>query len=363
MTQHAKDNQTKQLQENIFALSALTGIAIYLKENAVNTPLCSFCKQCSVSVSKLLNTADAQSGGCIFFCPKGFCRILSAISFNPELYLISEPIICGFPNGDLHTYISSQLQAELSSGLFLSPTKILQLAQLTSVLANPTQKTSLSSISYQNFYFLLQNAIQKEDVVLAQQTIDHILEEILENTGLDFTKTKLSCIKIILMIKEIAEKNGTFPCDSKENKFQMSSLLKADTIGELKDCLLCAGEDFIHTVFQASSIKKNTVIKQALEFVEKNYMKKINQNSVSQAVYLSSSYFSKLFKDITGYNFTEYLNQIRIQKAKELLEQDSVSIDEIPTAVGFLNRSYFGKVFRQITGITPKHYRDSFLER
>jgi len=92
-------------------------------------------------------------------------------------------------------------------------------------------------------------------------------------------------------------------------------------------------------------------------------LQKINQNSVSQAVYLSSSYFSKLFKDITGYNFTEYLNQIRIQKAKELLEQDSVSIDEIPTAVGFLNRSYFGKVFRQITGITPKHYRDSFLER
>ena len=353
------DNQLQQLQEDMLAFTSLTGIHLHLINNLTMSSVCTYCNRCSLPINSLLNSYNFHDDICIYFCPVGFCHIASTISNNPGLWVISEPIICDEPNGNLHTYISHQLETELLSASFLTPVKITQASRLVYLLTNRLEKPPLSTIPYHNFKKTLFDAIDKENVVLAKQSIDQVLEIVLANTGLDFYKTKIACIKIIFMMHEISTKYPLSVLDMYRKKFEIISLIKADTIGKLKDCLLCAGEDFIQTVFQASSLKRNTIIARSIEFVEKNYMKKINQNSVSRAVYLSSSYFSKLFKEITGYNFTEYLNQVRIQKAKELLENSSLSIDEIPAAVGFANRSYFGKVFKKLTGITPKRYRNS----
>ena len=90
-----------------------------------------------------------------------------------------------------------------------------------------------------------------------------------------------------------------------------------------------------------------------------HYAEKITQSQIASLVYLSSSYFSKVFKDTMGCSFNEYLNRIRIEKARKLLECKEFEIDRISDMVGFENRSYFGKVFKQFTSTTPKQYRNN----
>ena len=72
---------------------------------------------------------------------------------------------------------------------------------------------------------------------------------------------------------------------------------------------------------------------------------------------LSPVYFSGMFKREVGQNFSEYVTDYRIKKAKDLLKRSNLSILEISDAVGFKDPKYFSKIFKKAAGITPAEYR------
>jgi len=88
-------------------------------------------------------------------------------------------------------------------------------------------------------------------------------------------------------------------------------------------------------------------------------MKKITLEDVAAYVYLSPSYFSKIFKEEMDVNFNAYLNYVRIEMSKKLLLDPSISMVEVSNLVGFEDQSYFSKVFKKMTGISPKKYREN----
>ena len=76
-------------------------------------------------------------------------------------------------------------------------------------------------------------------------------------------------------------------------------------------------------------------------------------------VYLSPAYFSRIFKKETGATFNSFLNEVRIEKSKALLRNNDLKMVDIALMVGFESQSYFTKVFKKITGISPLQYRYS----
>lgn len=96
-------------------------------------------------------------------------------------------------------------------------------------------------------------------------------------------------------------------------------------------------------------------IQKAIEYINKNYMKPISLKDVAKEVYFSEFYFSKLFKKKINKSFTDYLVQIRMEKALELLKSRKYKVYEISKLVGY-ESNYFVKVFRNYTGYTPKEY-------
>ena len=74
-------------------------------------------------------------------------------------------------------------------------------------------------------------------------------------------------------------------------------------------------------------------------------------------MHLHPSYFSTVFKNAAGLSFKEYLNKVRIEESKILLQNTDFSIIDIAVAVGFEDQSYFSKVFKKYTGTTPKQFR------
>jgi len=108
-----------------------------------------------------------------------------------------------------------------------------------------------------------------------------------------------------------------------------------------------------------SEDKKSNYITDAITFIECNYQQKIDLESISRSVNLSPYYFSREFKQMTGYSPYEYLINTRINKAKMLLKKSNMSIKEIAFSVGYSCESNFVDAFHKITSLTPKKFRET----
>ena len=82
---------------------------------------------------------------------------------------------------------------------------------------------------------------------------------------------------------------------------------------------------------------------------------------VAKACNTSTFYFCKMFKKITGLNFTDYLSRVRIEKSKDLLLNPNLRVSEIAFEVGFQSLTHFNRVFKRILGQSPTDYRAQLL--
>lgn len=109
----------------------------------------------------------------------------------------------------------------------------------------------------------------------------------------------------------------------------------------------------------ASKTKNQTdsLIGRARTYIDSHYQNDISLDDVSRAINISPYYFSKLFKEESGVTFIEYLTNLRISRAKQLLADPDVSIRDIGSAVGYQDPNYFSRIFRRATGVSPSEYR------
>lgn len=98
------------------------------------------------------------------------------------------------------------------------------------------------------------------------------------------------------------------------------------------------------------------ILGKAQAYMEANYHHDISLEDVANAVFVSSSYFSRFYKQQTGETFIEYLTRLRLGKAVELLKQRKHKIYEISEIVGYKSSKYFNRQFKQALGCTPKEY-------
>ncbi len=101
------------------------------------------------------------------------------------------------------------------------------------------------------------------------------------------------------------------------------------------------------------------IVKNALQYLEENYDKKITLCELAEKVYVSQWHLSKLLNKHTGQNFSEILNHIRIEKAKELLKDPALRIGDIAEKVGFMDMAHFSRVFKKMCSMSANEYRNT----
>ena len=141
------------------------------------------------------------------------------------------------------------------------------------------------------------------------------------------------------------------------SKLNETDILAMSSLDELEDTFM----NLIFSMNKASE-ELNTdpsknKIADAVKYVNDNYDKDINMAVVSNYVSMNYSLFSFSFKEYTGVNFVTYLKDIRLKKAKELLETTDDKIIDIGIAVGYENSKHFMKLFKSEYGISPSEYR------
>lgn len=101
---------------------------------------------------------------------------------------------------------------------------------------------------------------------------------------------------------------------------------------------------------------------EVVHFIKSNYTQNITVQYVADYFFLSASHFQRLFKKSTGVPFTQYLQNVRIQKCCELLKSTDIPIYQIANQVGYQDMKFFHALFRKKTGVTPRQYRQNYQE-
>lgn len=89
----------------------------------------------------------------------------------------------------------------------------------------------------------------------------------------------------------------------------------------------------------------------------RNHLDTVSVQELERVFFYNRNFYNQLIRSKTGHSFIHYLQQLKIDHAKHLLETTMLSADEISTRIGYSNRSYFYTMFQQRTGMTPKKYR------
>ena len=99
------------------------------------------------------------------------------------------------------------------------------------------------------------------------------------------------------------------------------------------------------------------IVSESISYINDNFSEAISLRSISQKFFLSSCYFSKIFKKSTGLTFTDYLNRVRIKEAQTLLHRTTMNINDIAEAVGFNSTTHFDRIFKKHMGMSPLAYK------
>lgn len=138
----------------------------------------------------------------------------------------------------------------------------------------------------------------------------------------------------------------------------LSNLLLCDNYQGAIDCVLDYVKRIIEQLNQPDEQQLvKGIIWEIQVYIRQHYDENISLHTLSEHFYLHPNYLSKLFKDKTGKTFIEYLTQVRMEKAKELLQNTHYKVVEICSMIGYDNPRYFSKLFKKYAGMIPAEYR------
>ncbi len=193
------------------------------------------------------------------------------------------------------------------------------------------------------------------------------LTEICELIRADFSQEEIKdyCRELlIVIIRQVFSSTSleTLEFTGRFNREEMAAALKNAEGGEKAQQIL---ENQFHRLLNylekrdKESADADDVLHQARRYIETNFDSQLNLAEVAGKVGLSSSYFSRSFKKKFGISFSDYLNQLRLDKARRLLRNSRKNISEIAAETGYNDSNYFSKVFKKETGLAPTEYRQS----
>lgn len=206
----------------------------------------------------------------------------------------------------------------------------------------------------------LLNMIAIGDKAGSQKILNDILAHIYLSTGRNFDLMKTRVLELVVLLSRASLEGGA---DSTQifglNYRYLSEIHNFTKIEDLTYWLSNIMKRFTDCVFNLKDVKHVDVIYKASDYIKRNYMTKLTLEDVAAHVYLSPSYFSKVFKDEMKCNFNAYLNKVRIDMSKKLLLNDNIALVDISNMVGYEDQSYFTRVFKKMTGASPGRFRES----
>lgn len=136
----------------------------------------------------------------------------------------------------------------------------------------------------------------------------------------------------------------------------MEKLGQMGTLEQIVEWISMFRDAVAHALDERSDQKTDIIAAQACRYVREHYQDKLTLGQVAEALGISSGYLSTVFSKHVGESFSNYVAEVKVEKAKELLKEHRYMMYEISDQLGFENPFYFSKVFKKFAGVSPKEY-------
>lgn len=199
---------------------------------------------------------------------------------------------------------------------------------------------------------------EKGDVEGATMYANQFFDWMLETYGDYITDIKLKCLEFVLWAEHVAYETGGMTYHFRSRQDYLPSLMAFQNYDDLRTWFVSKVSEASRNVTSKKEEQSSGVIAQAKNYIDTHYNKDISLDDVSREVEISPYYFSKLFKEETGENFIEYVTNIRLERARELLAKTEYSMKEICGEIGYADPNYFSRIFKKNVGLTPTEYKE-----
>ena len=256
------------------------------------------------------------------------------------------------PSYPLHYHAELEIIYCISgSGCILIGGESYVITSKDSIIILPDQVHSIESITEPFEYF---NILFKFSIIESEREDNFIYQQYMA----PFAKGSVAVPSIIKRDSPLSEKLSPHILPLIDEGEKISILLVKSHLYAIMDILNSIAVPIDKK--SNSNYKTNEFLRQAVQYINDYYSEKVKISEVSAFCGYSSSHFMKLFKDLTGTSFSQYLVRFRLEKAARLLRSTDKSIINIATLCGFFNASYFTRAFIKQYQSTPSVYRSSW---
>ncbi len=391
----------KRSEEIITRFAAACGVQsalVDLNTRRFTGDMPAFCADCPRAAAKTCDPLTTHLYGCyeaerwtnlyIYYCPLSLTFAATPIceGKRPVYAAVCGPIVMGAAE-DLLADARAAAQSNLFEALpVMPPARVTALAYTQRSLcayasgheARATAETldtrarlhntlyavtdELTQISDPDKYSLeierrLQQMITRGDKSGAQELINRLLGHLYFNTNGNFEDIKRRANDLVVLFSRASIEGGADAAQIMGISREAGTAQNFETLTDLSLFLTRIFHRFVGYVFDFEQVKHADIINKTVSLIRQNYMHKISLDDAAAAVYLSRSYLSKIFKEEMDCTFTQYVARVRVEKSRELLLDNTLSIADIAVMVGFEDQSYFTKVFGRTVGMSPGEYR------
>lgn len=195
-----------------------------------------------------------------------------------------------------------------------------------------------------------------EDIFEYINSLDHINMDYLKNFYWSII-TYINNIRLSVALASDEKKVENINIISLHNMIS-----KSTGVNELNELLKDVSLSITAKINNYNNRSIKLVLRNAIDYIHEHYSEQLTLNDVASHVYVSTSYLSRMFKKELGKNFVDYLNGLRIEKAKELLRDPRYKTYEVAEVVGIPDAHYFSRLFKKYEGLSPTEYRDSSVD-
>lgn len=202
----------------------------------------------------------------------------------------------------------------------------------------------------------LQYWMKKGNSEEAMKEFDNIIKYQMESGGSVATILEVGICIYASSKKMLSDMEKTLYDITLQKESFSKSIYRCRHISEYYSIMRTVIESTAEYIKIAAS-RRNILIYECEKYIDENYERGITVSEISRYIGVSMSYLSRIFKDETGNTIINYINEKKIQKAKEYLGGTDMKIYEIAEKLGFENTTYFSYFFKKYTGISPKEYK------
>lgn len=365
--------------------SCSTGIQTVKKGSGFKCGICSVlnsatggCVNCGDIVENSCNQSQRFGGRYITFCPYGLVHFATGDYAGGAFLLVPrddffEEEICEKYN--LTEEQKQDIQMMLDDIPYLEPHRVSCLSELLSLGQAHTPKDNKQELSDlsdsiestkkgKNTYSIdkenqLLMAVTNGNKAEAKKLLNDMCGNIFASSGGKLDEVKARILELTVLLSRGAISGGAQ--DSKIFHMNFNFINKITHFDNTEELIFWFWEvfgEYMDSISMLGNVRLRESIEKAVDYINENYEEKLTLEGVADHVYLSATYFSRIFNQEMGMSFNGYLNKVRTDKAKALLLHDNMSLADISATVGFVDQSYFTKVFKKQTGVTPNEYRN-----